>query len=152
MLKKVCVSMASLDQSLPDAELILLSRVMYCLDPPQFPLCVRGASPTLVRVLSDARSDDKHFVTHERFTSELFLDCFRRAHQKIFEMLEVVTVTVVEYIVLRMRSALHEPWTEGKAVLRRCICQGPVCFEDLRQVVDDIIGFWANIRLFIRHM
>ena len=111
--------MKSLDQSLPDAELIPLSRVIYSLDPPQFPLCIRGASSTLVLVLGDIRSDGRDFVTHERFTIEVFLECFRRAHQSFFGMLEIVTV--VEYIVLRMRSALHEAWTEGKTVLRRCI-------------------------------
>ena len=104
-LKKVCVSVDSLDQSMPDAELIPLTRVMFCLDHPQFPLCVCGATPTLVGVLSDARSDGKHFVTHERFTSEIFLDCFRRVHQTIFGMLEIVMV--VEYIVLWMPNALH---------------------------------------------
>ena len=149
LLKRVCVSVDSLDQSLPDAELIPLSRVMYCLDPPQFPLCIRGATPTLVRMLSDARSDGKLFVTHERFTSEIFLDCFRRAHQNVFGTLDIVTF--VEYIVLRMPSALHEPRTEGKTVLRRCIRQGSVCFEDLQRVFDNIYGLWANIRPFIRY-
>ena len=148
-LKKVCISMESLDRSLPDAELVPLSRLIYSLDPPQFPLCIRGASPTLVRVLGEVLPDGRNFVVHERFTSEVFLECFRRAHQNIFGMLEIVTV--VEYIVLRMRSALHDTWTEGKTVLRRCIRNGSVPFEDLLRVVDDIVGLWANIRLFIRY-
>ena len=147
-LKKVCVSIESLNQSLPDAELVPLSRVIYCLDPLQFPLCIRGASPTLVRVVGDVRNDGRDFVVHERFTSEVFLECFRRAHQNIFGMLEIVTV--VKYIVLRMHSALHETWTEGKTVLRRCIRKGSVPFEDLLRVVDDIVGLWANICPFIR--
>ena len=146
-LKKVCISVESLDQTLPDAELVRLSRVIYSLDPPQFPLCIRGASPTLVRVLGEVLPDGRDFVVHERFTSEVFLECFRRAHQNIFGMLEVVTA--VEYIVLRMRSALHDTWTEGKTVLRRCIRKGSVPFEDLLHVVDDIVGLWANIRPFV---
>ena len=141
--------MECLDQLLPDAELIPLSRITYCLDPPQFPLCIGGASPTLFRVVGDVRPDSRDFVVNEQFTSEVFLECFRRAHQKIFGMLEIVTV--VEYIVLRMRSALHEAWTEGKTVLRRCIRKGTVPFEDLLRVVDDIVGLWANIRPFIRY-
>ena len=148
-LKKVCISVESLDQALPDAELVPLSRVIHSLDPPHFPLCIRGASPTLVRVLGDVLPDGRDFVVHERFTSEVFLECFRRAHQNIFGMLEVVTA--VEYIVLRMRSALHDTWTEGKTVLRRCIRKGSVPFEDLLPVVDDIVGLWANIRPFVRY-
>ena len=111
-MKKVCVSMESLDQSLPDAELVPLSRVIYCLDPPQFPLYIRGASPILVRVVGDVRPDGRDFVVHERFTSEVFLECFRRAHHNIFGMLEIVTV--VEYIVLRMRSALQRLGLMGR--------------------------------------
>ena len=129
--------------------MVPLSRVIYCLDPPQFQLCIRSASPTLVRVLIYARSDCKHFVTHERFISEVFLECFRRAHQNTFGMLEIVAV--VEYIVLRMRSALHETWTEGKIVLRRSIRQGSVPVEVLHRVVDNIVGLWANVRPFKRY-
>ena len=86
--------------------------MMHCQDTPQFTLCVRGASPTLVRVLGDACSDGNRFVTHERSTIEVFLECFRQAHQNTFGILEVVTA--VEFVVLGMPSALHETWTEEK--------------------------------------
>ena len=66
-------------------------------------------------------------MTNERFISEVFLECFCRAHRNLFGRLEIVTV--VEYIVLRMRSALHESWTERKTVLQRCILQGSVSLK-----------------------
>ena len=57
LFKKVCVSVESLYQSLPDAELVPMARIMHILNPPQFPLSVRCASPTLRRVFCDVRSD-----------------------------------------------------------------------------------------------
>ena len=111
-LTKECVSVESLEQSLPDRWLDAITRMVHCLDPRDFPLCIRRARPTLLRVLSDSRGDGLCFILRGRPSSEIFLECFHQAHQNNFGLLEVLTV--VEYIVLRMSSALHEAWTEGK--------------------------------------
>ena len=142
-LKKICVSVESLEQSVLDAELISIARMVHCLESQRFPLCIRSTSTTFLRVLSDSRDDERRFIVHERFTSEVFLECFRQAHQNFFGMLEVVTV--VDNIVLRMHSALCEAWTEGERLLCRCIRQGTVSFGDLRDVADDLIELWPKV-------
>ena len=60
------------------------------------PISVRGCSPLLLRLLSEERRDDRPFVLYHGFDEEVFLQCFRQAHQDIFGMLEVVTL--VEYL------------------------------------------------------
>ena len=62
----------------------------------------------------------------------------------------VELVTLVEYIVRRKKSALHEEWTEYKVVLRRCILKGAVAFSDLRRLVADLMELWPSIKPYIR--
>ena len=49
-----------------------------------------------------------------------------------------------------MRSALHEEWTEGRVLLRKCIRSGSVDFQDLRLLISELIDLWPNVRLYIR--
>ena len=73
---------------------------------------IRGSGPLLLRRVSESRSDNRQFVVHQKFN-------FREPHQDFFGLLEVVTL--VEYIILRMKSALPEDWTEDKVVVHCCI-------------------------------
>ena len=124
--KKVCVDVQSLDEELPNAELKPVARVFFGLEFGRLPMVVRGASPSLMRVLGDTREDSRRFVVYQRFTEEVFLECFQRAHQDIFGMVEIVTL--VEFIIQRMKSSVYEDWTEGKPLLRKCIRNGHVNF------------------------
>ena len=90
-LKKICVSSQTLDQKVPDAELVLLARVVTCFEGEQLPVSILGASPSLVRVLDDKRSDGRRFMMWQSFSEEVFLQCFRQSHQDVFGMLEVTT-------------------------------------------------------------
>ena len=84
----------------------------------------RGVNPFLLRVLEDSRIDGGQFVVYEQFGPEVFLQCVRRAHQDVFDMIEVSTL--VKYTVHRLESALYEKWTEGRPILRNCVRQGYV--------------------------
>ena len=48
-LKKICIDCQSLDQAVPDAELIPLARFIFSMGVPQLPMCNRGCSPSLLR-------------------------------------------------------------------------------------------------------
>ena len=61
-LKKICIDCQSLDQAVSDAELIPLARFICSMGVPQLPMCIRGCSPSLLRVVSDNRSDSRQFV------------------------------------------------------------------------------------------
>ena len=142
-LKTICIVCQSLEQAVPDAELIPFSRFICSMGVPQLPKCIRGCSPSLLRVISDTRSDSRQFVIICEFSEETFLQCIRRAHESIFGMVEVITI--VEYVVQRLRSALYEVWTEGKPLLRRCIRQSSVTFVDMRELLTDLIDLWLTI-------
>ena len=147
-LKKVCVDVQSLDEELPNAELKPVARLNIGLESRRLPMVVRGASPSLMRVLGDTREDSRRFVVYQRFTEEVFLECFQRAHQDVFGMVE--TVTLVEFIIQRMKSAVYEDWTEGKPLLCKCIRNGRVNFWDLRELLIDLTELWHIIRPYIR--
>ena len=147
-LKKICVDIQSLDEKLPNAELKPIARLFFGLESRRLPMVVRGASPSLMRVLGDRRDDSRRFVVYQRFTEEVFLECFQRAHQDVFGMVEIVTL--VEFIVQRMKSAVYEDWTEGKPLLRKCIRNGCVNFWELRELLTDLTELWHIIRPYIR--
>ena len=147
-MKKICVGSEPADQPMPNAELVPLSRVIHSLDSKQMPLSVIGASPSLLKVFGDNRTDGRRFVVHQGFTEELFLQCLRQAHQDIFGMVEVTSI--VEYVVHRLRNAVYEEWTEDKIVLCRCPRKGTVDFCDYRELLTDLIELWPTIRPFIR--
>ena len=149
-LKKICVSSQTLDQKMPDAELVLLAQVVTCFEGEQLPVSILGASPSLIRVLDDKRSDGRRFMMWQSFSEEVFLQCFRQSHQDVFGMLEVTTA--LEYVIHRLKRSLYEDWTDYKPLLRICIRNGSVAFSDLRDVLSDVIELWPSIRSYVRYL
>ena len=113
-----------------------------------FPLCCQGGRPTLLRVLGDNRVDGRHFVFCQTFSEEVFLHCYREAHQDVFGMLEVTSM--VDFLMIRLRGALQEPWMSDVPTLRRFFIAGQVLFADLRGVVTEFIPIWTTIREYVR--
>ena len=142
--ESVCVVSESLDCPMPLSELDPLSRVINSVEGQRLPVAVRGISPSLLRVRGDERTDGHCFVIEQSFIEDQFLEVFRQAHQDVFGM--VAIVTLVEFVILRMRSAVYEDWTEGKTLLRRCIRQRSVPFRNLCSVVSDLTELRPSIR------
>ena len=149
VLKKICVGNETLDQRMPAPELLPLARVVNCLEGQQMPVSICGGSPSLFRVLDAGRTDDRRFVSWQSFDEEVFLQCFRQAHQDIFGMIEITTA--VEYIIHRLKGALYEDWSEDKPLLRATIRAGSVAFCNLREILSDLIELWPSIRPSIRY-
>ena len=112
------------------------------------PLSCQGCSPTLLRVLSDNRVDGREFLMYREFSVDVFLYCYRLAHQEVFGVLE--TTTMIDFLVLRLRGAIQEPWCESTPCLRRCIVAGHVDFADLRGVVVDLMAVWSRVQDFVK--
>ena len=72
----------------------------------------------------------------------------RQAHQDVLGWVEVTSL--VDYVIVRLKSTVYEDWTEGKVLLRKAIIQGFVAFEDMRKVLTDLVDLWPSTRLFIR--
>ena len=103
--KRICIGQESLNQRMPRSELIPLAHFVYSLPNARLPLCVCGASPSLVRVIEDNRNDGRRFVMHMQFTEDIFLQCVRQAHQDVFGMVEVTSL--VDYVIIRLQSAIY---------------------------------------------
>ena len=146
-LKKICIDSQSLDQKFPEAELVPIARVICSVEERQLPIALRGSSPLLLRVLSENLCHSRQFIVIQAFNDEVFMQCFRQAHQFVFGKVELITF--VEYIVRRMRSDLHEEWTEDRVVFRQCLLKGVASFEDLRSLVVDLIDLWPSMKPYI---
>ena len=147
-LMSICVMLEPLRQAIPKAGLSGLSRIVDSTSSCQLPLSCHGGSPTLVRVFSENRIDNRDFIVFREFNVEVFLHCFRLADQGTFGGLEVTTM--VEFLVLRLRGALQESWLEGATALRRCVTVGRVSFNVLCGFVRDLISVWRSVRKFIK--
>ena len=144
VLLEVCVDVQTAGQRVPLAELISLACILGSVPSGQLLLSIEGASPSLLRVLSDAREDGRQFVLSRNFTEEVFLSCYRQAHQEVLGMMEVTAM--IDYLMLRLRGAQQEPRLEDTCVLRRCVVAGCVAFCDLRDVAAELILVWNSVR------
>ena len=146
---EVCVDVQPLGQSVPQAELASLSCVLGSIPSGQLPVTIEGSSPSLLRVISDNRDDGHQFILSRHFSEEVFLSCYRQAHQEVLGMMEVTAM--IDYLMLRLRGALPEPWLEDTPVLHRCIIAGRVSFCDLREVAVELVPVWKSVREFVRY-
>ena len=146
---EVCVDVQPLGQNVPQAELRSLACVLGSVPGGRLPLSIEGTSPSLLRVISDNRDDGHQFILSRHFSEEVFISCYRQAHQEVLGMMEVTTM--LDYLMLRLRRALQEPWLEDTLVLRRCIVAGRVSFCDLREVAAELIPVWKSVREFVRY-
>ena len=142
-LQDVCVRVEAIGQQVPYAELSCMSRIVDSLASCQWPLAIKSGSPSLQRVLNDNRVDGRRFIVCREFTKEVFLQCYREAHQEVFRMLEMTST--VDFLMLRLRGALQEPWMEDVVELRRSVIAGRVPFADLCGVVADLISVWNSV-------
>ena len=146
---EVCVNVEPLGQRIPQPELSSLSRVVTSLPASPLPVSIPGISQSVLRALSNERSDGHSFVYAREFSTAVFLHCCRVAHQEVFGLLEVTTM--VDFLMLRLRGALQESWMEDLPDLRRCVIAGKDSFGELRGVVSELISIWETVREYVRY-
>ena len=145
----VCVRVESAGQRVPVAELAGLSRIVDSVPSCQLPLSCQGGSASLLRVLNDNRVDGRQLFYCRKFGEDDFLRDYRQAEQEVFGRLD--TWSMIDFLLLRLRGALQEPWMDGAPTLRRCVLAGHVTFADLRQVAADLVASWTIVREFVRY-
>ena len=145
----ICVKVEPLGQRVPQSELSSLSRIVTSLPSAPFPISILGTGPSVLRVLSDERSDEQRFVYAREFSSVVFLYCYRVAYQEIFGLMEVTTM--VDFLAMRLRGPLQEPWMEKLPELRRCVVAGKVSFNELRGFVTELMSIWETVREYVRY-
>ena len=97
-----------------------------------------------MRVLNDIRVDGRQFIVCWDFSEKMFLQCNQETHQAVFGALEVTSK--VDFLMLRLRGALQDPWMEDVPLLRCCVVAGQVVFRDLRGKVSELLPFWNSDR------
>ena len=80
---------------------------------------------------------------------DVFLHCYRVAHQEVFGGIEVTTV--VDFLVLRLRGAQQEPRRENMTKLRKGMGAGRVPSRDLYGVLKDLISVWQLEQGIVRN-
>ena len=63
----------------------------------------------------------------------------------------LVTTAMVDFLLLRLRGALHEVWLEDIPDLQRAIIAGSMEFSEMRSVVTELISVWKFVREYVRH-
>ena len=58
---------------------------------------------------------------------------------------------MVDFLMLRLRGALQEPWMKDVVDLRRCVIAGQGVFPELCGVVSDLISVWESVRDYVRY-
>ena len=125
----ICINVEPLGQRVPQSELSSLSRIITSLPSASFPVSIRGVSLSILRVLSDERRYGHRFLYAREFSADVFLHCYRVAHQEIFGLLEVTTM--VDYLMLRLCGACRSlgcrtclsfavVWLPGRCPLMNC--------------------------------
>ena len=148
-IRQVCVLVEDCSKSVLDAELTCLARVKSAVRDDSLPICVRGGSSVLTSVLNANREDGRKFVAYRDFTDSTMLKCYQLAYSEVFGMIDVISL--LEYLLLRLRPACEETWMENLVALRRCIDAGQLDMKELRQLCDELLTVWPEVRHFVRY-
>ena len=97
--------------------------------------CACGGSSSVINCLDACREDGMVYVPYRSFTSSVLLKCIQQAHQDVFGMMEIITV--IDYLMVRLRTALYEEWIDGVVTLQRCARARQVSIDDLRAVIEE---------------
>ena len=108
----------------------------------QLHLSIHGVSPSLLRVLSDNRVDGRQFVVYKVFTMNLFLQCYREAHQHIRHARGHDDGGFPNVAPARRPSKALDGGCPSTTVrLRR-----KMTFSELRGVIVDLLSIWESVR------
>ena len=83
-----------------------------------------------------------------KYTPYVFLRCFRQTHQEVFGIPE--TMTMMDFLMLLLKGALHKPWMVDVVHLRSAVAAGSLVFSVLREVAE-LISVWQFVRKYVRY-
>ena len=59
-------------------------------------------------------------------------------------------ISLLEYLLLRLKTAVDEIWMGGLETLRRCVDVGKLDVVSLRQLCEELLTVWSEVRHFVR--
>ena len=149
-LHEVCVLWEPLRPGICDAEIACLSRLLAVLPDGTTPVSLRGCSSTLFNVFSDwCKADNRPVpLLMMEYSVEMFKEHVREASGPSSGSLD--PFSIVEYLLLRLGKASHQPWLMGMCELRRCVQRNVVPFASLCTVLDELICNWGDVQSFLK--
>ena len=57
---------------------------------------------------------------------------------------------VLEFLLLRLDKAVHQPWFLGLAEFRQCVQRREIPFASLGAVLEELVDHWEDVRLFFK--
>ena len=148
-LREICVLWEPELPGLCDAEIVGLSRVFALLPADQSPVALRGCSATLfnvVREWCESQGRPKPMLVSE-YTPENLKEHVQEAAKVGNTSLD--PFALLDYLMLRLGRGLNQPWMMGLGTLRKCILGHDIPFASLRAVLEEIVGHWSDIKLFL---
>ena len=150
VVREVCVLWEEVSPGLCDAEIKCLTRVLAILPIDQSPVAVRGCPSTLFNVFSSWCKDEGRPVPLPvlEYTPDVFREHVREAGLVGANLLD--PFAILDYLLLRLVRAVHQPWLESLPTFRVCISQRQVPFPSLRAAISELIHHWADVTLFLK--
>ena len=57
---------------------------------------------------------------------------------------------VLEFLLLRLDKAVHQPWLLGLVEFRRCVQRWDIPFASLGAVLEELVDHWEDVKLFFK--
>ena len=145
-LHEVCVLWEPVRPGICDAEISCLSRLLAVLPAGATPVSLRGCSSTLFNVVVEwCKADSRPVpILMMEYSVEMFKGHVREASGPSIGSLD--PFSIVEYLLLRLGKASHQPWLMGLGELRRCVQQCSVPFSSLCAVLEELICNWSDVQ------
>ena len=77
------------------------------------------------------------------------MKCYRLAHVDSFGMEDILSL--IEDLMLRLRTAIHEIWMVDCGTLLQCVDDGRFSVLELRQLCVELLTIWSDVRHFVRN-
>ena len=149
-LHEVCVLWEPVRPGICDAEIACLSRSLAVLPVGTTPVSLRGCWSTLFNVSVEwckADSRPVPFLMME-YSVEMFKEHVREASRPRSGYLD--PFSIVEYLLLLLWKASHQPWLMGLGELRRCVHRSAVPSSSLCAVLEELICNWGDVQSYLK--
>ena len=144
-LHEVCVLWEPVRPGICDAEISCfscLSRLLAVLPAGTTPVSLRGCSSTLFNVFVEwCKADSRPVpILMMEYSVEMFKEHVREASGPSVGSLD--PFSIIEYLLLRLGKASHQPWLMGLGELRRCVQQSAV--------LEELICNWGDVQSYLK--
>ena len=149
-LHEVCVLWEPLRPGICDAEIVCLPRLLAVLPVGTTPVSLRGCSSTLFNVFADwCKADNRPVpLLMMEYSVEMFKEHVHEASGPSSGSLD--PFSIVEYLLLRLGKASHQPWLMGMSEVRRCVQRNAVPFSSSCTVLEELICNWGDVQSFLK--